>query len=271
MTSRPLESADQTAAEMVRLVRTYSGDLGEKGRWPLNKFFRHVAELEYRPDPKGHESVSRPALSMSENWPWRDCDDKAVMMGAWCYQNQLPFKFVGSSKRPDHQLHHVWVKARIDGKDLPLDATYNKNYVGYADPKNTIVIPLTGEIMPATLNTFEGDELLGSTFAQRMARRSKNLARQTGNIARQTAPVLDIVAPGLSSRLQSISSRVQSKAAQVQAAQASPAAPADSVDSVDVLPSKINSSKKPIWKNPKFIALAGGAAVLLFVLTRKKA
>ena len=355
MTSTPLESADQTAAQMVRMVRQYASDLGEKAAWPLTRFFRYVADLEYRADPKGHESVSRPALTMGQAWPWRDCDDKAILIGSWCYLNNLPFRFIASSKRPDMVLHHVWVIASLNGKHLPLDATYPKNYIGWSDPKNTIEKPLTGEIMPATLNTFEGDqvqllgrsfisrmkrrarkiapyaaialapgaglayaayhkkktgrffngeellgssfmsrmkrrarkiapyaaialapgaglayaayhkkktgrffngeELLGSSFMSRMKRRTGNLARQTGNLARQAAPVLDIVAPGLSSRIQSLTS----KARKLTASEAKK-------EESEKLPT---FEGKPIWKNPKVLAAAGGAVLLLLFLSRK--
>lgn len=291
---------------MVRMVRQYASDLGEKAAWPLTRFFRYVADLEYRADPKGHESVSRPALTMGQAWPWRDCDDKAILIGSWCYLNNLPFRFIASSKRPDMVLHHVWVIASLNGKHLPLDATYPKNYIGWSDPKNTIEKPLTGEIMPATLNTFEGDqvqllgrsfisrmkrrarkiapyaaialapgaglayaayhkkktgrffngeELLGSSFMSRMKRRTGNLARQTGNLARQAAPVLDIVAPGLSSRIQSLTS----KARKLTASEAKK-------EESEKLPT---FEGKPIWKNPKVLAAAGGAVLLLLFLSRK--
>ena len=306
MTSTPLESADQTAAQMVRMVRQYASDLGEKAAWPLTRFFRYVADLEYRADPKGHESVSRPALTMGQAWPWRDCDDKAILIGSWCYLNNLPFRFIASSKRPDMVLHHVWVIASLNGKHLPLDATYPKNYIGWSDPKNTIEKPLTGEIMPATLNTFEGDqvqllgrsfisrmkrrarkiapyaaialapgaglayaayhkkktgrffngeELLGSSFMSRMKRRTGNLARQTGNLARQAAPVLDIVAPGLSSRIQSLTSKARKLTASEAKKEESTKLP--------------TFEGKPIWKNPKVLAAAGGAVLLLLFLSRK--
>ena len=309
MESRPLESVEQTAAQMVRLVKQYAADLGEKSSWPLPRFFRFVADLEYRADPKGHESLSRPALAMQESWPWRDCDDKAIMIASWCWLNKIPFKFMASSKRPDKTLHHTWVMCEMFGKQLPLDATYPKNYVGYSDPKNTFVTPLTGDLMQSTLNTFEGDqvsstllgssflsrmkrrakkaapwaaaaalgpagivalaaykkkkhgrvfagdELLGSSFASRMMRRTKNVARQTGNLARQAAPVLDIVAPGLSSRIQSITGKIKGKGAAAQAQEEIQLAP--------------TSAAEPIWKKKWFIPAVGGAAVLLFVMSRK--
>ena len=167
MTTRPLESVGQTAAQMVRMVETYAGDIGEMASWPLPRYFRHIANLEYRADPKGHESVSRPALTLGASWPWRDCDDKAVLMGSWCYLNGVPFHFVASSKRPDKTLHHTWVIADLGGRPLPLDATYPRNYLGWSDPANTRIEPLTGDIMQPTLNTFEGDggaELLGRSL-----------------------------------------------------------------------------------------------------------
>jgi len=152
-----LKSPEQTAAEMARLAVQYSGDLGELAKMPLLSFFRHVQALPYRRDPAGVETVSRPRLLLQKNYPWRDCDDKAILMASWCVCNARPFAFYATSElaggRP---LHHVFcVTKDAAGVLLPLDSTYAKNKFG-AWPRHTFKTILGGSYMPPYLNTLEG-------------------------------------------------------------------------------------------------------------------
>lgn len=152
-----LKSAEDTANQMARLSVLYANDLGDKINWPLQKFYDFVKNLEFRSDPRGHESIARPRLTLQENWPWRDCDDKSILIGAWLFANKIPFKFEANSKAPSGHLHHVYVKASINGKPFFIDATYPKNRLGFLDKGITKTQTLTGEIMQSTLNIFEGD------------------------------------------------------------------------------------------------------------------
>lgn len=152
-----LKSPEQTAAEMARLAVQYSGDLGDLAKMPLLQFFRHVQALPYRRDPAGVETVSRPRFLLEKSYPWRDCDDKAVLMAAWCVCNARPFGFYASSElaggRP---LHHVFCVTRdTAGALLPLDSTYKKNHFG-AWPRHTFKTILGDWYMPPYLNTLEG-------------------------------------------------------------------------------------------------------------------
>jgi len=127
-------------------------------KMPLLQFFRHVQALPYRRDPAGVETVSRPRFLLEKSYPWRDCDDKAVLMAAWCVCNSRPFGFYASSElaggRP---LHHVFCVTRdTAGALLPLDSTYKKNHFG-AWPRHTYKTLLGGEYMPPYLNTLEGN------------------------------------------------------------------------------------------------------------------
>lgn len=161
LTLYPLESAQQTAAEMLRLVQSYAADIGDKANWPLIRFFDFVKKLPYRADPPGNETISRPALSMRKEWPARDCDDKAILLASWCHMNKTPWCFVASSTRTDGTLHHVFLNAVINGKKTVLDATYPKNQFGETPNKERITkqIFLTGWQGMNTLSVFEGEEL----------------------------------------------------------------------------------------------------------------
>ncbi len=150
-----LNTPEQTAREMVRLVKTYAKDIGNKESWTLKKFYEYVRALPFRPDPVGHETVSRPSLTMRADYPWRDCDDKAILLGSWCYLNRVPFQFRASSKHPSKRLHHVYTICFIDGKEICLDATYPQNELG-REENYTKISNLTEVIMHPTLNTLEG-------------------------------------------------------------------------------------------------------------------
>lgn len=178
-----LKSPEQTAAQMLRLSVTYQNDLGEKKYWSLPVFFKYVAALPYKKDPANIESISRPGLSMRPAWPWRDCDDKSILLGSWCAANGIPFRFIASSNRPDKNLHHVFVQAYLK-KPIFLDATYKKNILGDV-PKHTFLKPLTDWYNMAAIQILEGSQLGFNPF-KNIKRKTKNLTRQTKNIAKKT-------------------------------------------------------------------------------------
>lgn len=195
---QPLTSAHQTASEMVRMVKTYSKDIGKKARWPLVRFYNHVRALPFRADPKGAETVSRPAFTLKKDYPWRDCDDKAVLLGSWCYENRVPFRFRASSKHPNGHLHHVYTICRLNGMEIALDATYPRNQFG-VEEDYTRIENLTGEIMNTpTLNTLEGDSMeMGSFVKQKAAEIARKKAQQK---AQQKAFVASLAKKALAVR-----------------------------------------------------------------------
>jgi hypothetical protein len=181
---RPLKSAQDTAAEMAKIVKSYSSDLKSKSKWPLPKFFRFVAQLDFKPDPAGHESISRPGISLDKSWPWRDCDDKSILIGSWLYENRIPFFFRATSKRRDGLLHHVFPVAIINGRETVLDATYKTGQIGKIDTKVSNTVNLTGAIMQQpTLNIFHGDETEElNGFFSRVKRKAKKGAIRAARV-----------------------------------------------------------------------------------------
>lgn len=176
MTTRPRFSNDQTAREMTRMVVQYSGDLGDKAKWSLPRFYDYVRKLPYHPDPRNDERVSRPRFTLRPDWPdSRDCDDKSVLIGSWCFQNKIPFRFVCSSSRPDRHPHHVFVLGRFRNREHVIDATYPHNRLGEWPNNLTLVQPLTGNIMQ-TLTTLEGDGL--GISVKKIGRAAKRTAKK---------------------------------------------------------------------------------------------
>lgn len=150
-----LISHEQTGAKILRLGTQYAGDLGEKARWPLEKFFDFVARLPYIPDPRGLEFVSRPKYALDPAFPVRDCDDKAVLIVSWAHKNGVPVRLIAAGK--ERNFHHVYPELYISGRWIVTDATLPKYKIGYNGLwKKRKVIAM------AYLGTLEGEKELGS-------------------------------------------------------------------------------------------------------------
>lgn len=110
---------------MYRMVRygAEGNDLGELAKMPLPSFFNKVRSIPYKRDIKGRETVARPSLLLKE-FPALDCKKKAILMGAWCHANGVPFRFIAVSENPSRRFHHVFLLAKIGNQWRPIDATY---------------------------------------------------------------------------------------------------------------------------------------------------
>ena len=127
--------AKQTGVVMHRLVKDYHMDLAAMASVPLTEAFRRIADIPFRPDPKGHELVQRPLFTLRNGG---DCDDKAICMAAYAVLTGLKYRFraVGAKKSPNQHripLTHVWTEVRIDMIGEPwviCDCTYAHNILG---------------------------------------------------------------------------------------------------------------------------------------------
>lgn len=134
---RELRSKEQTGAEMKDLVRRYSSDLQsfQYERVPLDQmqfrqFFDLVKHIPYRQDTEGVEVVTRPFHVLTHPWRGLDCKKKAILIASWLEQNQIPWRFVSVSSRPDREIHHVIVEADAGDGVRQIDATYPENKLG---------------------------------------------------------------------------------------------------------------------------------------------
>jgi len=138
---QPLKSKNQTGREMYRMIAATAGDLKKvfynvggrpvsADKLPLVQWFNIVKNIPYRRDPKPREILARPAHILGFEKLGADCKKKSLLMAAWCKQNNIPFRFIASSRRKDKKVHHVFPQARIAGQWLPLDATYKRNTIG---------------------------------------------------------------------------------------------------------------------------------------------
>jgi len=179
----------QTAKEMARICTQYAGDLGDLAKMPLPRFFDLVRKLPYMPDPQNAETLSRPRYLLEKDYSFRDCDDKAILMGAWCYLNGHPFGFYASSLKPSRQLHHVWTVAKINGKNVILDPTYRHHKLGELPRRERITrIEKLIEVAPMQLHTYEGlGDNLGFSISKTLKKAGKAVKKQT--ITAVKAPV----------------------------------------------------------------------------------
>lgn len=124
-----LRDVYQTAAAMQNMTEKYFSDLGAWLGVPLIQFYSFVCVLPYVADPVGVETVSRPLYTINPDYTPRDCDDKSVLIAAWCHGNGVKKRFVSTSTRPDGHLSHVFVQLE---NGLFLDSTYPhfKEYIG---------------------------------------------------------------------------------------------------------------------------------------------
>lgn len=171
----------QTAKEMARICTQYAGDLGELAKMPLPRFFDLVRKLPYMPDPQNAETLSRPRYLLEKDYAFRDCDDKAILMGAWCYLNGHQFGFYASSVKPSRQLHHVWTVAKINGKNVILDPTYRHHKLGELPRRECITrIEKLIEVAPMQLHTYEGlGDNLGFSISKTLKKAGKAVKKQT--------------------------------------------------------------------------------------------
>jgi hypothetical protein len=131
-----LRDKRQTGRAMYRLAGRFASDLDavkvRRGSRlvPLSAFslagiFDFVRTLPYKRDVKPVEVVARPRTLLLGSNGGLDCKKKAVILGAYCHRNRLPYRFMAVSTRKNRSIHHVFPQVKIDGNWLNLDATYS--------------------------------------------------------------------------------------------------------------------------------------------------
>jgi len=121
-----LQGVAHTGATMEKFVRLYYTDCKHLFHCSLQRYFDLIKNLPYIADPHGIEFVSRPALTLTNKTLFRDCDDKAVLIGCYLYHKNIPFRFIAVSEKPTKELHHTLVEVQTEPKAY-IDATYSKN------------------------------------------------------------------------------------------------------------------------------------------------
>lgn len=133
-----LYDKEQTADSMYRLARNYCNDLKRLYSYDalkyrklsdlsLMEFFNLVKSIPFKKDKKPIEKTYRPYISLTIGHEGLDCKKKHILMGAFCECNNIPWRIIASSSRPDKKLHHVYIEIKLKKGWVPVDATYRKN------------------------------------------------------------------------------------------------------------------------------------------------
>lgn len=123
----------ETGRVMHKLVKEYFIDMSAFGSVSLMDTFRYLADIPFRPDPKGHELVQRPKYTLRFGG---DCDDKAICMASYAMIRGYGYRFraIGKRLQPGHRipLTHVYTELKINNKEnwISADCTYSYNILG---------------------------------------------------------------------------------------------------------------------------------------------
>lgn len=122
-----LKNPIQTGRKIYKCASKWE-DLGDFVDSPLLNWFNYLRRIPYKEDPETVELVARPKYLLDPYYfTALDCKKKAVLSGAWLEGNEVIWRLIACSERPDKSIHHVFTQARIDGVWRNIDPTYS-NY-----------------------------------------------------------------------------------------------------------------------------------------------
>ncbi len=128
---------------MYRFSEDYADDLGFNSSLPFDVWHARVCAIPYRSDDEIFpvsengvvEVVARPAYLLDPSiWPALDCKKKAILVGAWCKKNNVPYVYVASSEYPSREIHHVLPVIFDGNRWVTADATLPGYKIGQGFP-----------------------------------------------------------------------------------------------------------------------------------------
>ncbi|NOR85657.1 hypothetical protein GQ473_06075 [archaeon] len=133
-----LNDKKQTSHGMYNLIELFSGDLKKiylkrSGRnvplqdLSLPDFFDLVRKIKYRKDHAPIEVISRPKHILNLQGLGMDCKKKALLIASYLKNAGVPYRLIGSSRKQNGRIHHVFVQGFINNQWENIDATY-KHY-----------------------------------------------------------------------------------------------------------------------------------------------
>ena len=130
---------------MGRLAVEYATDMAPFASMSLPQVQELVRNIPYVRDPEGEEAVHRPWITLNGYGIGRDCDDKAVCIGAWAVLQGWSFKFLAAGNgdgKTSPAFCHVFAVLQVPGMGWTwVDATYDYDRIGTHKPyKNQRVI-----------------------------------------------------------------------------------------------------------------------------------
>lgn len=133
-----LKSVGQTSKWMEFLIRRHNADVAPFDDWEFYDFYVYVRQLPYI-DDGDDEQLSRPKYTLplpqatggkilkfpgkeAETADFRDCDDKAIIIGCWLYRQGIPFRIIACSYKAKDEIHHCILQTQ--NPRMFVDATY---------------------------------------------------------------------------------------------------------------------------------------------------
>ena len=103
----------------------------------LGALFRFVRDsVMFIGDVAGVETLQSPRYTL--HVMAGDCDDRATLMVALARSIGIPtslkFRVIAANPKFPRSFSHVYVVARVNGKDIALDPTYHQNALGFEYP-----------------------------------------------------------------------------------------------------------------------------------------
>jgi len=143
-TDRLLRDKKQTVDEIKRIAGKYTGDLNNfsvnyknnilpLSRLSKDQFFEFVKKIRYRKDKSPIEIVVRPKHLLKNVSLGADCKKKSTLCATYFEANKIPYRLIGSSKRPDKKIHHIFPQIKNGNTWKNFDATYSHYKMG--EPK----------------------------------------------------------------------------------------------------------------------------------------
>ena len=130
LSTRPLKNVRHTGTLMVRLANRYANDVAPFAHHTPQEMFDLLKRVPYNRDPVGREFLQRPYFTLRGESPGGDCDDKAIVAGAYCILHGWPFKFQAMGKFSDKPFHHVATDILLNGDWVHFDPTYSHQLFG---------------------------------------------------------------------------------------------------------------------------------------------
>jgi len=130
-TMKQIENHQETVDRIIGNARENIRDMDPYLAMDLFRFYNYIRALPYLRDPKGVETISRPAYVLSGDWQGpdgfapccRDCDDKTLAMISFCFAKNIPVRIVVAGQFPG-VAHHIYPEVNLSGKWIPADPTY---------------------------------------------------------------------------------------------------------------------------------------------------
>ena len=121
----------ETAIDVVRGAGVRPHDT----RGELAALFRFVrGAVRFTGDVAGVETLQAPHYTLAVMAG--DCDDRAILLAALARAIGIPasFRVIAANPRRPGTYSHVYVVAKVQGKDVPLDPTYETTPPGWEHP-----------------------------------------------------------------------------------------------------------------------------------------